>query len=111
MEIIGETILKWSITFLLGTIIGYISTRLKKEKENNFKKEEKDKIIIKALQDVLRNILIEKYRNFKIKKEMTILDKENLDHLYNSYQALEGNGTIKELYENMEDIKIKIIKE
>ena len=42
---------------------------------------------------------------------MTILDKENLDHLYESYEELEGNGTVKELYSNMDEIEIKVIKE
>lgn len=31
MGIIGETILTWGITFILGTLIGFLGTRLKKE--------------------------------------------------------------------------------
>lgn len=42
---------------------------------------------------------------------MTILDKENIDHLYQEYKNLGGNGTVKELYEDLLDIDIKIIKE
>lgn len=111
MEIIGETILKWAITFILGTIIGYIGTRLKKEKEKNTKNIKKEKIKEQALQALLRDRLIEKYRHFKQLGEMTILDKENIDHLYTEYRNLGGNGTVKELYEDMGDIEIKIIKE
>ena len=41
MEVIGETILKWFITFALGTIIGFIGTLLKKEKQKNKEMEKK----------------------------------------------------------------------
>ena len=111
MDIIGETIIKWIITFVLGAIFGYISTRLKKERIKNEKEKETNIALKTAVQSLLRDRLIEKYRYFKTKKEMTILDKENIDHLYKEYKNLGGNGTIAELYEDLEDINIKIIKE
>lgn len=111
MEEIIWTIIKWIITFILGSIVGIIGSKFKKEKEKNIKNLQKDKIIENAVQALLRDRLIEKYRHFKEKGEMTILDKENLDHLFESYEALEGNGTVKELYNNMDDIEIKVIKE
>lgn len=104
MEIIGETILKWFITFILGSIIGIIGTKLKSETNKN-------KALKNAVQALLRNELIRRYREYKTKREMTILDKENVDHLYTEYKNLGGNGTVKELYEGMQDIEIKIIKE
>ena len=104
MEIIGETILKWIITFLLGSLIGIVLTRLKTETKKN-------KALFNAVQAILRDRLIEKYRIFKSKGEMTILDKENLEHLYTEYINLGGNGTVKELYEDLNEIDIKIIKE
>lgn len=104
MKIIGETILKWLITFILGTALGVIGAKLKSETKKN-------KALLNAVQSLLRDRLIEKYRLFKTKGEMTILDKENIDHLYTEYKNLGGNGTVKELYEDMEDIEIKIIKE
>lgn len=111
MDEIIWTIIKWTITFILGSIVGIIGSKFKKEKEKNIKNLQKDKIIENAVQALLRDRLIEKYRHFKEKGEMTILDKENLDHLFESYEALEGNGTVKELYNNMDDIEIKVIKE
>lgn len=111
MEIIGETILKWLITFFLGTIIGIIGTKLRKEKKKNEEEQKKRKSLENAVQALLRNELIRRYREYKTKGEMTILDKENIDHLYTEYRNLQGNGTIKELYEDMENINIKIIKE
>lgn len=108
MEEISWTIIKWIITFVLGSIMGYISTKLKKEKEKNWKEEKKNKALENAVQSLLRDRLIEKYRIFKKQGYMTILDKENLNHLFEEYKNLGGNGTVKQLLEDMSDIEIKV---
>ena len=89
---------KWAVPFLLGGVVGFFT---------NCKR--KNKALAKAVQSLLRDRLIEKYRLFKIKGEMTILDKENIDSLFEEYKELGGNGTIKELMEDLEHTKIKII--
>lgn len=108
MEEISWTIIKWIITFALGSIMGYVSTKLKKEKEKNLKEEQKNKALENAVQSLLRDRLIEKYRIFKKQGYMTILDKENLNHLFEEYKNLGGNGTVKQLLEDMSDIEIKV---
>ncbi len=95
---IEQEIIKWIIPFILGGLIGFVG---------NCKR--KNKALAKAVQSLLRDRLIEKYRLFKINGEMTILDKENVDALFKEYKALGGNGTIKELMEDLEHTKIKII--
>ena len=95
---IEQEIIKWIIPFLLVGVVGFIT---------NCKR--KNKALAKAVQSLLRDRLIEKYRLFKIKGEMTILDKENIDSLFEEYKELGGNGTIKELMEDLEHTKIKII--
>lgn len=95
---IEQEIIKWLIPFIMGGFIGFIA---------NCKR--KNKALAKAVQSLLRDRLIEKYRLFKIKGEMTILDKENIDSLFEEYKELGGNGTIKELMEDLEHTKIKII--
>jgi len=104
MNMILEIVLKWIIPFILGTIISYFVSLFKKEKNKN-------KALENAVQSLLRDRLIEKYRLYKTRGEMTILDKENIDHLYNEYINLGGNGTVKELFEDLQHIKIKAIKE
>lgn len=99
-----ETILKWLIPFILGAIISFVSSLFKKEKNKN-------KALENAVQSLLRDRLIEKYRLYKTRGEMTILDKENIDHLYSEYINLGGNGTVKELFEDLQHIQIKVIKE
>lgn len=95
---IEQEIIKWIIPFLLGGVAGFFA---------NCKR--KNKALAKAVQSLLRDRLIEKYRFFKTKGEMTILDKENIDALFEEYKELGGNGTIKELMEDLEHTKIKII--
>lgn len=111
MNIIGETIITWTVTFILGTLVGFLGTKLKKYKAKEKEETEKDKKIEVSVQALLRNDLIRLYREYKSKGEMTILDKENVDHLYSCYIDLGGNGTVKELYEDLSDLDIKIIKE
>lgn len=111
MEELYYSILKWLITFVLGTIFGYISTKLKKEKAKNDKEKEKNKALEKAVQALLRNELIRRYREYKTKKEMTILDRENIEHMYEEYIHLDGNGTVKQLMEELLDVPTKVIRE
>lgn len=58
MEEILWVIVKWIITFILGSAFGFIATILKKENKKN-------KAIENAVQSLLRDRLIEKYRIFK----------------------------------------------
>lgn len=101
-------IIKWAIPFFLGTIMTAIINHIK----NKYSKDKKkDKAIENAVQALLRNELIRRYREYKIKGQMTILDKENIEHMYNEYKNLGGNGTVKELMDELFEVPIKIIKE
>lgn len=99
-----EILIKWFIPFIAGSIVTFVGSLIKKEKHKNT-------TIENAVQSLLRDRLIEKYRVHKIRGEMTILDKENIEHLYNEYINLGGNGTIKELFKDLQNINIKVIKE
>lgn len=103
MEIFS-IIIKWFIPFMLGIIATFIIDSFKR----NTKKE---KAIENGVQSLLRNELIRGFREYKSKGEMTILDKENMEHMFNAYTDLDGNGTVKNLYDNMSEIPIKIVKE
>ena len=41
---------------------------------------------------------------------MTILDKENIEHMYIEYTNLGGNGTVKELMDELLEVPTKIVK-
>lgn len=111
MEMILDIVVRWFVPFALGGIIAFLKSKLDEALKQNKQKEDRATIIENAVQSLLRDRLIDKYRHYKSVGEMTILDKENIDHLYNEYLNLGGNGTVKELFDDLKDVDIKIIKE
>ncbi len=98
-----QIILNYLIPLVLGGIIGFISTKLKI-------RNKKDKAIEEGVQALLRNELIRRYREYEIKGEISILDKENIEHMFKEYTNLGGNGTVAKMYEDILDLPTKIIK-
>ena len=74
------------------------------------KDRRKDKAIENAVQALLRNELIRRYREYRTKGEMTILDKENIEHMFEEYKNLGGNGTVKELMDELLEVPTKVVK-
>ena len=70
----------------------------------------KQKAIENGVQALLRNELIRRYREYEVKGEISILDKENITHMYEEYKNLGGNGTVEKLYDELLDLQTKIIK-
>ena len=98
-----QMILSYLIPTILGGIIGFISTNLKKDKK-------KDLAIEQGLLALLRNEIIRRYREFELKGEISILDQENLDEMFKQYQNLGGNGTVKKMMNDLYEKKTKIIR-
>lgn len=104
MEVnILQIILNYIVPLMLGSIIGFLGTKLK-----NMNK--KDLAIEKAVQALLRNELIRRYREYKAKGEMTILDRENIEAMFKQYKNLGGNGTVKELMDELLDVPTKVVR-
>ena len=103
MEEIVGLIIRWLVPFILGTIATSIISIIKKDRS-------KDKAIENAVQALLRNELIRRYREYKVKGEMTILDKENIEHMFEEYKNLGGNGTVKELMDELLEVPTKVVK-
>ena len=98
-----QMILSYLIPTILGGILGFISTKLKKNKK-------KDLAIEQGVQALLRNEIIRRYREFESKGEISILDKENLEEMFEQYKNLGGNGTVKKMMEDLLELKTKIIR-
>ena len=111
MQYFLDLFFRWLIPFIFGLVIAFLKSKLDEAKKQNKEKEGRSVTIENAVQSLLRDRLIDKYRHYKSVGEMTILDKENIDHLYNEYLNLGGNGTVKELFDDLKDVDIKIIKE
>ena len=98
-----KIIMGYIIPFILGGTIGFISTKLKKSKK-------RDEAIEEAVQALLRNELIRRYREYEQKGELSILDKENVEAMFVQYENLGGNGTVKQLMTEVLQLPTKIIR-
>lgn len=96
-------IANYFIPLILGTIIGFLSTKLKDHNQ-------KDTAIEKGLVALLRNELVRRYREYETKQEISILDKENIEDMFVQYEKLGGNGTVKKMYTELLELPTKIIK-
>lgn len=105
MEEIGilKIIVSYLIPTVLGGAVGFISTKLKKDKK-------KEKAIEEGVQALLRNELIRRYREYETKGELSILDKENIEEMFTQYENLGGNGTVKQLMIELLQLPTKILK-
>ena len=111
-----EFIIKYWLEFLFGAVISLIGMGYKKLKKNQEEQEEKQKeqerknqAIERGVQALLRNELIRRFREYKTKGEMSMLDKENMDHMFEEYFNLGGNGMMHDVYKEFQEIEIKVI--
>lgn len=103
MSEITSIIISYLIPTFLGGVIGFISTKLKKNKK-------KDLAIEQGVQALLRNEIIRRYREFESKGAIPILDKENLEEMFVQYKNLGGNGTVKKMMDELLNLDTKIIR-
>lgn len=103
MENLTTIVLSYLIPTILGGALGFIATKLKKNKK-------KDLAIELGVQALLRNEIIRRYREFETKGEISILDQENLDEMFTQYKNLGGNGTVKKMMNDLYELKTKIIR-
>ena len=99
-------IAEYWLEFLFGLLSGAILYILKKI----YGLYKRQKAMEQGVQALLRNELIRRYREYESKGEITILDKENIEHMFKEYTNLGGNGTVKAMYEDLLELPIKIIR-
>lgn len=106
-----EFIIKYWLEVLLGvvcSIFGYCIRHIFKK----FKTQtDRQKAVEQGVQALLRNELIRRYREYESKKEISILDMENIEHMFKEYTNLGGNGTVAKMYEELLELPTKIIRE
>lgn len=105
-----EQIIIYLITTALGIALGFVTSKLKKNKEKDEKEKKKDEAIELGVQALLRNEIIRRYREFESKGEISILDQENLDEMFEQYKNLGGNGTVKKMMNDLYELKTKIVR-
>lgn len=105
-----EFILKYWLEFIFSGMIAIIGFGFKSLKKKQDEQDKKNKAIEKGVQALLRNELIRRYREYESKGEITILDKENIEHMFEEYKNLGGNGTVAKMYSELLELPIKIMK-
>lgn len=112
-----DFIIKYWMEVLFGLICAIFSFLFKKiikiqeeEKKKREEQEKKSKAIENGVQALLRNELIKNFREYKIKGEATLLDKENMEHMFTEYFNLGGNGMMEEIHDEFLAIPIKIVE-
>lgn len=103
MDNIIGIVISYLIPTILGSLIGFLSTKIKKDRK-------KEQAIEEGVQALLRNELIRRYREYETKGELTILDKENIEAMFKQYENLGGNGTVKQLMTELLSLHTKVVK-
>ncbi len=99
-----EFIIKYWLEFLFTGVCGAIGFVIKKM----YKKQKAVELGVQAL---LRNALLQEYRKYKVLKEIPIIDKENIEHIYKQYHELKGNDIGTKMYEELIAMPTKIMDE
>jgi hypothetical protein len=64
------------------------------------------KSVKKGMMWIQHNMLLDRCKSYLKAREITVDELENLTGLYESYKELGGNGTIKKLYEKIQNLPI-----
>ena len=105
-----EFIIKYWLEFAFTMICGVFSFLLKKLATRQRDIKERQKAVENGVQALLRNELVRRYREYETKGEITIIDKENLEHMFEEYKNLGGNGTVAAMYDEILSLPIKIVR-
>ena len=88
-----------------SSVISAFITRRLVALENKQQKQEEENLALKnGVQALLRANIIQCYNKYIEKGEIPIYERENIDHLYNEYKTLGGNGVVESLIEKLEDL-------
>ncbi len=100
----GEFIAKYWLEAVFGLITLALTAWVRHlSKQNKIRKAEQE-AIKKGIQALLRDGIINQYNKYMEKKYIPIYAMENVEAMYKEYHALGGNGTITELYEDLQDL-------
>lgn len=105
-----DFILKYWLEIIFTLICTVFSVIFKKFIAKQKEQEKKQKAVEDGVQALLRNELIRRYREYELKGELSILDRENIESMFKQYQNLGGNGTVKQLMDELLELPTKVIK-
>ena len=99
-----EAILNFIITYWLQIIFGAIVTGLSLIMKNFNNKLKRTQATERGVQALLRSEIIKTYNKAMDKGYLEIYERENIQHLFEEYKSLGGNGVVKGLGEKIFDL-------
>lgn len=104
-----EFIIKYWLEATFTLIVSVFSLVMKKifAKTNNL--YARQQAVENGVLALLRNAMLLEYRKHKLAGEISIIDKENFEHMYKEYHALGGNDIGTQMFEEIKKMKTKII--
>lgn len=98
--IVNSTALGWIVTTLLGGIVGFLTSFLRKSAN-------RDKALTQGMRVLLRARLIDIHEKYVEHDELCPVNvKEEADEVYTAYHGLGGNGTGTHLHDEIMDAHI-----
>ena len=88
---------EWVITALLAGIVGWFGNSLRK-------KQSHDNAMEQGMRVLLRTQIVDAYYIYHVQhKKLTVERRREIDEAFEAYSALGGNGTVAELYHEIDD--------
>jgi len=98
MSMIAELIIRWTVPFVLGGIVGTLSAAYGKRKAQKEQDAVRDNNIASGVQCLLRADIIRSAEKYHDKGFCPVYARESLTREYNSYHNLGGNDVATELF-------------
>lgn len=97
--------IEWIITALLAGLAGYLTSSLRK-------KHTHDDAMEQGMRVLLRTQIVDAYYKYHIKQtKMSVERRAELDESFEAYVQLGGNGTVAQLFHEMDDDDVWILDE
>ena len=93
------------VTTIGGAIGGYFAGKLRKHKEAEEKREQRNKAWTAILKATARRLIFDAYEDYVINKKHLTVDRfREIAETYEAYTVCGGNGTAKKYYEEISKI-------
>lgn len=97
--------IEWVITAILAGAVGWFGSSLRK-------KQNHDDAMEQGMRVLLRTQIVDAYYKYHIKQtKMSVERRAELDESFEAYRQLGGNGTVAQLFHEMDDDDVWILDE
>lgn len=99
-----EFITRYWLEVLFGGVTTGLTIAINYLRKQNLKRNAEQDAIKLGIQALLRDSIINQYNKYMEKGYIPIYALENVAAMYKQYHALGGNGTITEIFEELQDL-------